>query len=119
MMCSNCNSEVQADARFCSKCGVRLTPAWTSPTDAAAREGLYRSRYNKKIAGVCAGFAQRYGWDVTLLRLLLVVVTLFGCGTPLVGYIIAWVIMPTEPFAYAAPSMATPAPAPSSDMPQA
>jgi phage shock protein C len=101
MMCSNCNSEVQADARFCSACGVRLTPAWVPPSEAAAREGLVRPRHGRMIGGVCAGFARRYGWDVALVRVLLVLVVVFGCGTPLLAYIIAWIVMPSEPFAFA------------------
>lgn len=116
MICSNCHSEVQEGARFCSACGVRLTPAWVPPSEAAAREGLFRPRHGRMIGGVCAGFAQRYGLDVTLARIILVLAVVFGCGAPIVAYIIAWAVMPNEPSAFAAQPIVTPAP---TDQPQA
>jgi phage shock protein C len=51
-----------------------------------------------KIAGVCAGFARYLGMDVTLVRVLWVVLTL--CPLPsfgLVAYIVAWIVMPKDP----------------------
>ena len=45
------------------------------------------------IAGVCAGFAEAYGWDLTIVRLLVVMSVLFA-GLPLVAYLVAWVVMP-------------------------
>jgi phage shock protein C len=50
------------------------------------------------IAGVCAGLAQRYGWDVVVVRLVVVLIVLFGCGTPLIAYLIAWIVMPNGPY---------------------
>ena len=57
-------------------------------------DGLYRPREGRMVAGVCAGFAQRFGWDVPIVRLVLVLAALFGAGTPLVAYLIAWVVIP-------------------------
>jgi len=98
MICTICNSEVQSGARFCSACGQRIAPAYIPVQDAAAQAGLVRPREGRKIAGVCAGFAQRYGWDATIVRLLLVLAVLVGCGTPFLAYIVAWVVMPNGPF---------------------
>jgi phage shock protein C len=117
MICTNCHSEIQEGARFCSACGIRLTPAYTSVHDAAAHEGLVRPRQGRAIAGVCAGFARRYGWDVAIVRLVLVLAVFFGCGTPFLAYIIAWVVMPNEPYFYGAPT-ATPPVAPEASQPQ-
>jgi phage shock protein C len=100
MICTNCSSEVQDGARFCSACGVRLVPAYGTVHEAATREGLVRRRQGRAIAGVCAGFARRYGWDVTVVRLVLVLTALVGCGTPFLAYLIAWVVMPNEPFVF-------------------
>ena len=50
--------------------------------------------------GVCAGFAQEYGWDVTIVRLVTVVLFFAGCGSMLIAYIAAWMIMPNEPLFY-------------------
>jgi phage shock protein PspC (stress-responsive transcriptional regulator) len=57
-----------------------------------------RPRYGRAIAGVCAAFAQEYGWDVALIRILLVVVVFFGCGMPILAYLVAWIAIPNEPY---------------------
>jgi phage shock protein PspC (stress-responsive transcriptional regulator) len=72
----------------------------------AARKSLYRSRANRKIAGVCAGFAEYLDLDPSLVRIVWVMLVIFG-GCGLLGYIIAWIIMPEEPLAQVSP---TPAP---------
>jgi phage shock protein C len=57
-----------------------------------------RPRANRKIAGVCAGLAEYFDLDVTLVRVLWLVITFFSAlvfGT--VGYIVAWIVMPEEP----------------------
>lgn len=55
---------------------------------------LVRPREGRMIAGVCAGFALRYGWDPALVRLVLVLAAIFGVGMPLLAYFIAWIVMP-------------------------
>ena len=47
---------------------------------------------DKIIAGVCAGVADYFGLDKTLVRILFVVFGLFGAGE--LAYIILWIIMP-------------------------
>ena len=55
---------------------------------------LTRSR-NNLLAGVCAGVAEYFGIDATLLRILYAVCTLFSGAFPgLILYIILMVIMP-------------------------
>jgi len=49
----------------------------------------------KKIAGVCAGFAHYFGVDVTLMRILWLIFALFT-GIGFVAYIIAWIAMPRD-----------------------
>ena len=56
---------------------------------------LYRSESDKKLAGVCGGLADYLGVDVTIIRLIWALVTVFG-GTGLVAYLIAALIIPTE-----------------------
>lgn len=59
---------------------------------------LQRSNRNKIIAGVCGGLAEWLGWDVTLVRVLYVVVSLLSVAFPgLIVYIILWVLMPKAP----------------------
>jgi phage shock protein C len=51
-----------------------------------------------KIAGVCAGFARYFSLDVTLVRVLWVVLTVFPMPFfGLVSYIVAWIVMPKDP----------------------
>ena len=57
---------------------------------------LYRSRTDKQICGVCGGLAKYLNMDVTIVRLLTVLLVLFA-GGGLLAYIIAAVIMPEEP----------------------
>jgi phage shock protein C len=62
----------------------------------AGRQRLMRSRTNRKIAGVCAGFAEYFDLDVTLLRVVWLVVALMT-GVFAIPYIVAWIVMPEEP----------------------
>jgi phage shock protein C len=57
---------------------------------------LYRSRTDRKLAGVCGGLAQYLNADVTLIRVLFVVLALLG-GPGLVMYLVLWIIVPEEP----------------------
>ena len=56
---------------------------------------LYRSRDNKMVAGICAGLAQYFELDPTLVRLGMAALIVLGGG--LLFYIIAWLIVPEEP----------------------
>ncbi len=50
---------------------------------------------NKMVAGVCAGIAEYLGWDVTLVRVLYLLLSLFSAGFPgLLIYIILAIVMP-------------------------
>jgi phage shock protein C len=57
---------------------------------------LYRSRSNRQVAGVCGGLAQYFGIDVTLIRVLFVVLAVLG-GSGIVLYLALWIIVPREP----------------------
>jgi phage shock protein PspC (stress-responsive transcriptional regulator) len=46
------------------------------------------------LAGVCSGIAQRWGLDVTLVRIVTVVLTLFS-GVGLAAYVLAWLLTPS------------------------
>ncbi len=58
---------------------------------------LYRSRTNKMIAGVCAGLGDFFELDPTLIRLGAVVLVL-AAGVGVLGYIVAWIIVPQQPW---------------------
>lgn len=56
---------------------------------------LTRSLDRKLIAGVCAGIAERYGWDVTIVRLLTVLSILIP-GPQVLIYIVLWLVIPAD-----------------------
>ncbi len=56
---------------------------------------LFRSEENQQIAGVCAGLAEYFSVDVTLIRIVFLILTLAG-GPGLIIYIAMWWIMPTR-----------------------
>ena len=54
---------------------------------------LVLDKANKKILGVCAGLANWSGIDATVVRLLFVVTTLIGVGSPILIYILMAMIL--------------------------
>ena len=65
---------------------------------------LQRDMQHKVIGGVCAGLANYFDVDATLLRLLLAFMILFA-GTGFWLYIILWIVMP--PSVYSQPTAET------------
>jgi phage shock protein C len=57
---------------------------------------LYRSKTNRRLAGVCGGLAQYFNFDATLIRVLFVLLAVLG-GSGLVLYLAMWIIVPKEP----------------------
>ncbi|GAA1590624.1 PspC domain-containing protein [Actinoplanes couchii] len=54
-----------------------------------------RPRHNRKIAGVCAGLAQRFGMSAGMVRVLFVVSCLLP-GPQFLIYLALWALMPSE-----------------------
>lgn len=62
-----------------------------------ATHKLQRS-HQSMIAGVCAGFAEWLGWDVTLVRFLYVMLSVMSAAFPgILVYLVLWIIMPRSP----------------------
>ncbi len=58
---------------------------------------LVRSERFRMLGGICGGIAQFLGWDVTIVRLLYIIVSIASAAFPgILVYIILWIIMPTE-----------------------
>ncbi|MFG1817992.1 PspC domain-containing protein [Kribbella sp. NPDC049174] len=55
---------------------------------------LRRSREQRMLTGVSGGIAEYLNIDVTLVRLGIVGLTLLTGGTALIGYVVAWVVIP-------------------------
>lgn len=93
MICANCQREIAESSNFCYYCGSRQSVA--SAAGPAQARTLVRPVGNRVFAGVLAGFADYLHVDVTLLRVLFVIVTFFtGIIPGVVAYIVAWVVMP-------------------------
>jgi phage shock protein PspC (stress-responsive transcriptional regulator) len=91
MYCNACGKTIAEDVRFCSYCG-NVVGIQSAP------KRLMRSRADRKIAGVCAGLAQHFDLDVTLVRVLCIFITLAtGVCPGVVTYLLAWIIIPSEP----------------------
>ena len=94
MFCTKCGQQLREGSNFCSQCG-RSTGPEAAASRTAPAERLVRIRSDKKIAGVCAGFARYMGVDVTLVRVVWLVIA-FTAGVGFIAYIVAWIAMPLE-----------------------
>lgn len=54
---------------------------------------LFRSQ-EKVLGGVCGGIAEYLGMDPTVVRIIFLLLSLFGFGTGILVYVILWIIMP-------------------------
>lgn len=57
---------------------------------------LYRSQNNKMICGVCAGIAEYFHIDPTVIRLAFAILACFG-GSGILAYFVAAIIIPPKP----------------------
>lgn len=57
---------------------------------------LYRSTHNRILGGVCAGIAEYFGLDPTLVRIVWII-TIFAGGAGILAYIVAWILIPENP----------------------
>ena len=95
MNCYNCQKEIADGSRYCYLCGAsqRTTTAVPPPRDPGAP--LRRSRSNKMIGGVCSGFARHFDLDISLVRVVWLLVGLFG-GGGIIAYVVCWIVIPME-----------------------
>jgi phage shock protein C len=97
MYCNYCGKLIQDDANVCAYCGTRVGSV-------LARKRLLRPRAERKVAGVCAGFAEYFDLDVTLVRAVWLISVFLGVGLSLIAYVVAWIVMPTEQLMLPAPA---------------
>ncbi|MGA9184850.1 MAG: PspC domain-containing protein [Candidatus Acidiferrales bacterium] len=97
MNCPNCRREIAEYSNFCYFCGARQGRA--AAPGAPVQRRLMRSATDCKIAGVCGGIAAYMDVDSTVVRLIWVLLVIFPI--PLVpailGYFVAWLVMPQAP----------------------
>lgn len=61
-----------------------------------ATKSLYRDTDNQMIGGVAAGLAEYFELDISLIRLVTLILVLFT-GVGLIVYLIAWIVVPAKP----------------------
>ncbi len=97
MYCTRCGDPIEDTARFCPQCGnqtMNAAPAGPPPLP-VARQVLMLDKRRKKVAGVCAGFARYMDADITLVRLLWLVIAICT-GVGFIAYLAAWIILPSD-----------------------
>lgn len=60
-----------------------------------ARKRLVRTD-DRWIGGVCGAVANYLNVDANLVRIITVIATVFGLGSMIIAYIIAWILIPSE-----------------------
>ena len=102
MICPSCQKEVADGSKFCYNCGRQLAAdvagAASSPVGPQPVKRLMRSSRDKKIGGVCAGLADYFDVDPTIVRVVWLLAIFFG-GTGLLAYIVLWIVLPLAPVA--------------------
>ncbi len=96
MFCTQCGAQLNDSMRFCTSCGKPVDSAAgpETATVAPAPRRLRRIMSQKKIAGVCAGFAEYFDTDLTLMRVIWVALLVLPPNLGLIAYLVAWAVMP-------------------------
>ncbi|MGB8801354.1 MAG: PspC domain-containing protein [Candidatus Acidiferrales bacterium] len=99
MNCQQCHKEIAEYSNFCYYCGARQNPNAAPSAAARPQKRLMRSSTDCKLGGVCGGIAEYLDVDSTIVRLIWVVLILFPF--PLIpavlGYFVAWLVIPQAP----------------------
>ena len=88
MYCNWCGREISEIGSFCQSCGRAV--------GAIHSKKLVRPRAGRKIAGVALALANYFDLDVTGVRLIWVLVAVFG-GCGVLAYFVGWLLIPQEP----------------------
>ena len=109
LYCPNCGAANEEFAQFCAGCGEDLSVARdkkakkskthesSATSDAKPKKKLYRSRTDKKIAGVSAGLADYFNMDVDHVRILWLIAFVMTGGSAAIAYLIFAMVVEEEP----------------------
>jgi phage shock protein PspC (stress-responsive transcriptional regulator) len=95
MYCPNCQKDIAAGSKFCYNCGAQQpeTAVPGVPPGYVPVKRLVRSTNDRKVAGVCAGIADYFDMDPTIVRVVWLLATLIP-GPNVLAYIILWIAVP-------------------------
>src|SRR5579875_3157984 len=96
MYCSQCGFQMGPECRFCSQCGQSQASGAFTSQEVRLSSRLSRSMSEKKVAGVCAGIARYLKIDVTLVRILMLVLAFYPPVVGLLLYVACWIVMPRD-----------------------
>lgn len=91
MFCNSCGFALEAEDLFCRRCG-RATAAgqkvevWVGPR-------LRRNSHDRRIAGVCGGFARYFEQDPKLIRIVWTCASLLPFSPGLIAYLLCWAVL--------------------------
>ena len=100
MFCTQCGAALPENDAYCSKCGKAVDALPLLGAVPGQRRTLRRIMSMKKIAGVCAGFAEYFEMDLTLMRIIWLALLILPPSIGGIGYFVAWIAMPKDYTAY-------------------
>lgn len=82
------------DASMTTAMSDPAPPPPPPPAPPRPRRRLYRSRDDRMLGGVAGGIAETYGFDPSLVRVVMAAVGVITAGTAIIAYLSAWAVIP-------------------------
>ena len=57
---------------------------------------LYKTKDGSVLGGVCKGFSEVYNFDVSMVRIIYILLTIFVVGSPLIIYLVFYFVLPDK-----------------------
>jgi phage shock protein C len=96
MICAGCQKDIADGSNYCYNCGAKQAGAAPPPPQPNYVRRLVRSTNDRKIAGVCAGIADYFDIDPTIVRIIWLLATLIP-GPNIIAYLVLWLALPEGP----------------------